>query len=110
MMEHHSEVKLILQRLIDLLIREYQPQKVVLFGSYASGEIHADSDIDLLIIKETDLPFYKRGAQVRRLIHPVRGTLPIDIIVLTPMELNTQLERGNVFLAQVLEKGELLFG
>lgn len=109
-MEHNAEVRLILRRMVDLLAREYQSQKVILFSFYLSGEIHADSDVDLLVIKETNLPFYKRGAQVRKLIRPMRRSLPIDIIVLTPLELNAQLERGNGFLAQVLENREVLFG
>jgi predicted nucleotidyltransferase len=108
-MKDKPEVEAVLRQLLEVLIREYHPEKVILFGSYASGEPHADSDVDLLIIKNTDLPFYKRGGQVRKLIRRVRGSLPMDIIVLTIPELSAQLERGNVFLEQVLREGEVLF-
>lgn len=108
-MESASEVRAVLQQAVDALSRDYNPEKVVLFGSCASGVAHEDSDVDLIIIRKTDLPSFRRGAQVQRLIRHVHGSLPMDIIVMTPKELTTQLKRGNVFLEQVLREGEVLF-
>ncbi len=46
-------------------VRRYEPQKVILFGSFARGDYHALSDVDLLIIKHTDRPFIQRIGDVR---------------------------------------------
>jgi predicted nucleotidyltransferase len=44
----------LVSQIVDKIIREYQPKKIILFGSYAYGEPNEDSDIDLLIVKNTD--------------------------------------------------------
>ncbi len=60
-----------------------------------------ESDVDLLIIKDTRLPFHRRGSEVRALLRPLRPSLPMDIIVLTPGELDAQLRGGNIFLETI---------
>ncbi|MGB9776954.1 MAG: nucleotidyltransferase domain-containing protein [Anaerolineae bacterium] len=81
---------------------------MVWFGSFVSGPVDEESDVDLLIIKETS-PFHRRGSEVRTLLRPLRLSLPMDIIVLTPQELDEQLKRGNVFLESIIREGEVLF-
>lgn len=66
------------------IAKQLNPEKIILFGSYAQGKATEDSDIDLLVITETDLPDQERYAAVRRLLagYPVA----FDIIVKTPEE------------------------
>ncbi len=62
------DMQSVLERVVDALVANYQPERIVLFGSYAYGEPKATSDIDLLILKETDKSFSKRWAEVSELV------------------------------------------
>lgn len=66
-----------------LLISEYEPEKVVVFGSLVGGHIHPGSDIDLLIVKRTSKRPLERIQEVARLIKPRVG---IDLFIYTPEE------------------------
>jgi predicted nucleotidyltransferase len=68
--------------IIDRLVRELRPEKIILFGSYAYGTPTPDSDVDLLIIMETDAPRKERHWAVSRLLIPRQ--FPVDILVKTP--------------------------
>ena len=91
------------------IARDYDPEKIILFGSRAWGEPTADSDVDLFIVKETDERPSLRQAEVRRLIHDLKRRLPMDILVLTPAELQKRLAIGDQFCQKVLEEGVVLY-
>lgn len=94
--------------IVERLKREYRPNKIVLFGSYAYGHPDRDSDIDLLIIKDTsERPIDRRVAASQILSDPQRLT-PLEVIVLTPDEVRQRLEVGDQFLREILDKGEVL--
>ena len=59
-------------------------ESVVLFGSYATGRMTADSDVDFLVVAESDQPRHKRSRDLYRRIRPLR--FPVDIVVYTPDE------------------------
>jgi len=67
-MTDSQDMKVVIRSILQKLIAEYAPQKVVLFGSYAYGVPGRDSDIDLLIIKETSERFIDRWATVQRIL------------------------------------------
>lgn len=98
-----------LRRITEILVQEYQPEKVILFGSYAYGEPDEDSDIDLLILKETDKSFFKRLAEVRRMVSEARKGFPFDPVVLTPQEFQEGLSRGDAFLKEIVAEGKVLY-
>jgi uncharacterized protein len=85
----------------------YQPERVILFGSFARNESDELSDIDLVIIKETDEDFFSRLRTVLRLLD-LRSA--IDILVYTPAEFRTMQEQGNALIETVLEEGVVLHG
>ncbi len=99
----------ILQSLVKVLAASYQPEKIILFGSYAYGEPDATSDIDLLILKETDKSFPKRWAEVCELAADVVGTIPFSPLVLTPTELEERRAKGDQFFEEILTKGQVLY-
>jgi len=87
------------------LKKEYQAEKVILFGSYARGDATEDSDIDLLVVAPTKERFFERMATVRRLIRDLRDGLPVAPIVLTAAELEKRKRAGDPFVRDILETG-----
>ena len=104
-----KEVRKIINGILEKLLTGYTPQKVILFGSYVYGSPRPDSDIDLLIIKETSERFIDRWVTVRRILSDPKRTVPLETIVLTPQEVSRQLSIGDQILAQIIEKGEVLY-
>jgi predicted nucleotidyltransferase len=104
-----SEVMNTLQSILKKLLNNYAPQKVILFGSYAYGNPRPDSDIDLLIIKETPERLIDRLVEVRRILSDPKRMFPLQIVVLTPEEVSKRLEIGDQFVAEIIEKGKTLF-
>lgn len=89
---------------------QYQPQKIILFGSYAWGNPLDDSDLDLLVVKETDERPRKRSLSVRRILDEENGLIGMDILVYTPEELSRRMEIGDSFLSRILSEGKVLYG
>ncbi len=104
------EARQIIQDILTKLLAGYAPEKVILFGSYAYGNPRSDSDIDLLIIKETSERFIDRWITVRRILSDPKRMVPLETLVLTPGEVSQRLAIGDQFLAEIMEKGEALYG
>ena len=86
-------------------LKEYQPEKVILFGSAVRGESSSDSDIDLAIIKSTNQPFYQRNRDVRILL---RSKIPLDVFVFTPEEFE-KTKKTNPFVAEIERTGRVIY-
>jgi len=95
------------EELIRRLVQALQPDKIVLFGSYARGVATADSDVDLLIVMETTDPPAERYLRVSRLLRP--RPFPVDILVRTPAEIRQALSEGDFFVREILENGLVLY-
>jgi uncharacterized protein len=96
-----------ISEIVNKIALGYQPEKIILFGSYATGNPNENSDLDLLVIKDTDVPRPQRAVQVRKMIYGVM--VPIDLIVYTPKEIDES--RGNKygFVFEVLNTGKTLY-
>ena len=73
-----------IEELVQRIGREFHPERIVLFGSYACGKATEDSDVDLLVVAETSLPPHERYTAIRRLAADFPASF--DIIVKTPDE------------------------
>lgn len=104
-----AEVGSVIRGILDKLLTRYSPQKVILFGSYAYGDPTPDSDLDLLIIKETSERFIDRWVTVRRILSDPKRRISLETLVLTPQELAARLAIGDQFVAEILEKGKVLY-
>ncbi len=105
--ERQARLAKALEQILQILIAQYQPEKIILFGSMASGDIGEWSDLDLVIIKDTPLPFFKRLKQVVSLCHSPVGT---DFLVYTPSEFAQMIAEDNLFiLDEVIGKGKVLY-
>lgn len=89
--------------------REYQPEKIILFGSYAYGEPTEDSDVDLFIVKETDKRRVDRFLAVSRVLYEHDRRVSISPLVYTPKEVEERLALGDDFVLEVLTKGKVLY-
>ncbi len=108
-MTQRNKARKVILSLAERIRREYRPRQIVLFGSYATGNPGPDSDIDLLIVKETrERPIDRRVAVARIASDPDR-LIPVEPIVLTPQEVESRLAAGDQFLADILAKGESLY-
>lgn len=87
---------------------KYRPEKIILFGSCAWGKVHEDSDIDMLIVKNTEKSYGERWMEVNRLVRNIEKPLPFEPFILTPEEVKRELNR-NLFLQEVWGKGKVLY-
>lgn len=95
-----------LNRYLTLLCERYDPERVLLFGSLASGNTDDWSDIDLVIVKDTEKRFLDRTKEVMQLLKPLVG---VDILVYTSAEF-AQLSRERAFIRhEVIGKGKVLY-
>lgn len=95
-----------LDELLPILIREYDPEQVIIFGSMARGQVEEWSDLDLLIIKETSEPFLDRSVRVALLCRAMVG---VDYLVYTPAELADMIARDNPFILSALQEGRVIY-
>ncbi len=96
-----------LARYIRLLKEHGAPEKVILFGTLVEGKgVHEWSDIDLVVIEKTGLPFFQRLRKVRKLLRPKVGT---DIIVYTPEEFDQLCAERPFFREEIVAKGEVVY-
>jgi predicted nucleotidyltransferase len=87
-------------------LQRYQPQRIILFGSAARGEADAESDLDVLVIKETPEPFVQRLEAMARLCP---SGVHADILVYTPAELRHMVEDRNPFVLRALKEGRVIY-
>lgn len=97
--------------LLDEIVRRIRqvgtPERIVLFGSRARGDAHQDSDLDLLIIEDSDLPRYRRAP---RYLRALIGVFPAkDVVVWTPAEVEAWRNVPNAFITTALRDGRTLY-
>ena len=89
------------------IVERFHPEKIILFGSHAWGCPAEDSDVDLLVVMESDKRPALRSAEVSMTCRP--RFQPMDIIVRTPAELGRRLKLNDPFLRRVVEQGKVLY-
>jgi predicted nucleotidyltransferase len=95
-----------LARVVTILTEHYRPHKILLFGSAVGGQTTAWSDLDLVIIKDTEKRFLDRTKEVMQLTQPRVG---VDILVYTPEEF-TRLSQERYFVRdEIIGKGKVLY-
>jgi HEPN domain-containing protein/predicted nucleotidyltransferase len=96
-----------LDAIIERLIAGYDPDRIILFGSHASGNADEESDIDLLLVKETDRRPIERRIEVERLL--ADRQVPLDVHVYTPREMWDLYAAGSPLIEAVVESGRVLY-
>ena len=89
------------------IVNKANPDKIYLFGSYATGNANEDSDIDLLVVKETDEPKHKRSIEIQRLL--IGSKLPVDILVYTNEEFEKEKAKSYSFINSAIKEARLMY-
>ncbi len=89
------------------IVERFNPEKIILFGSYAWGKPDKDSDLDLFVIMESTERPIKRAASLRRVLKD--RYVPMDILVRTPEELKHRLNIGDPFIKKILRDGQVIY-
>ena len=86
--------------------REFHPERVVLFGSYASGTATEDSDVDMLVVISHKGKGWRLAGKIRGRVNP---QFPVDLLVRSPKQIKERLNLGDCFLKEITEKGKVLY-
>ena len=97
----------IIDQIVQKIVDQVNPLQVILFGSYARGMPNIDSDVDLFVIVESNLPRHKRSAKIRLLFSP--APCPLDILVYTPQEVESCSGVVNHIVTHVMTTGKILY-
>lgn len=96
-----------LARILPIIIDKYQPEKIILLGSLATGEVHEWSDIDLVIVKDVNEHFWMRPLGLKRVLD---SDLATDLFIYRPEEFDRMRGDGHYFVTdEVLGKGKMLY-
>lgn len=95
-----------IQPIVDQIVEKFSPRRIFLFGSQAYGQPTAASDVDILVIMETDESALHAAA---RISEAVEHTVPLDIIVRTPEEFASQLAGRSLFESRIQRNGISLY-
>ena len=95
-----------IQRFAEKIARQFQPQRIILFGSYAYGQPTPDSDVDLLVVMRHEGRAREQAVRIRQSIDE---TFPMDLIVRSPETVAQRLAWGGCFLREITERGEALY-
>jgi len=93
----------LLKSAVKKIVDEYQPEKIILFGSRAHGDERPDSDYDFIIIKNTNTRWIRRALEIPAV--PFQA----DFFVYTPDEFQRMRKQGNVFLESALSHHTVLY-
>lgn len=97
----------LLKDIVGRIVRTAQPEKVILFGSRARGKARPDSDFDLVVIKESDEPRYRRDAALYLALAGLN--VPVDVMVYTPQEVREWSAVPLAFITTVVREGKVLY-
>lgn len=89
------------------IIEKYKPEKIILFGSFSSGNYDEGSDFDFFIIKKSSLPRRFRTSAIYRILNNYQ--IPVDPLVYTPEEVSQRVKLGDFFIKRILKEGKVLY-
>jgi predicted nucleotidyltransferase len=96
-----------IDEVVKRIVAKFNPDKIILFGSNVTGNINNDSDLDLLIIQDSDIPVHQRGFDIRM---SLLGTkIPLDILIYTNSEFREEMKKNMSFINSILKNSKLLY-
>ncbi len=94
-----------IRRFARQVAERFKPEKIILFGSYAYGTPHADSDVDILVVMRCRNTI----DQAFRIRLAIEAPFAMDLIVRTPYAMKWRVKEGDWFLREITSKGKVLY-
>lgn len=101
-----KQIKKHIQNITQQIIEKYDPDKIILFGSFVYGKPKENSDVDLMVIKKTSQTF---GQRLRTMAKITNAPIDRDIIVYSPREWEQSLKEKNPFIVDIDNRGKVLY-
>ncbi|HEY9766831.1 MAG TPA: nucleotidyltransferase domain-containing protein [Chroococcales cyanobacterium] len=96
-----------LPTVVERIVETFHPEQILLFGSWARGDARPDSDLDLLVVMPEGTPKRVTAAAIQRCLLDLR--LPIDVIVVTPSEVDRYRDYVGTIIRPALKEGKVLY-
>ncbi len=93
--------------IVNRIATKFNPDKIILFGSYAAGTPNNDSDLDLLIIQDTELPPHRRSFDIQKFL--IGSLVPMDILVYTNKEFEQEQKEKYSFISSAIKTSKILY-
>jgi len=103
-----ADLERTLADLVRAIVASLDPERILLFGSFARGDQNRASDFDLVVIAHTSLPFCDRIGRVLEACHPISPRRPVEALVYTPEEWQRMLAEGRSFAHHVEREARVL--
>lgn len=94
-----------IEDLVRQIVEKFHPQKIILFGSYARGNPHPESDVDLLVIMNE----VGKGRQSLKIRNALDINFGVDLVVHSPEQLRQRIEWGDSFLQDITREGKIVY-
>jgi len=91
------------------IAREFHPDRIVLFGSHASGMAHPESDIDLLVVMPFEGSPFRQASLILTHVVQAIGVLPLDLLVRTDRQVEERIKLGDSFMREIIERGRVMY-
>jgi len=96
-----------IERMVRRIVRQFRPERVILFGSRARGDARPDSDVDLLVVMPVEGPKHRKQVEIRVALHGIR--VPKDIIVTTPEDFEWRRDVPGTIEYPAANEGRVLY-
>jgi len=97
----------LVDQVVGKIAEEFNPEMIIVFGSAARGDAKSQSDLDILIVMDTALSYYRRAPEVRKRLLGI--PLAMDILVATPEEFRTYKDDDRFFIKDIVETGKIAY-
>jgi len=95
-----------IENLTSRIVREFKPEKIILFGSHAYGAPTKDSDVDILVILRFSGKPVRKAIEIR---NSLNAHVPLDLIVRTPEQVSERIAQNDWFMREIIERGRTLY-
>jgi len=82
-----------IEKFVEEIVKKFQPEKIILFGSYGYGKPDEESNVDLFVIMNTKKSSIAQKVEIRM---EIERNFPLDLIVMTPEEIEKRIKQGRV--------------
>jgi predicted nucleotidyltransferase len=92
--------------LSDKMVREFRPERIILFGSYAHGQPRPDSDVDLLVVLPFEGKCFRKSLEILNRISP---EFSVDLLARRPEDTERRYAEGDPLIRDALDHGKVLY-